>query len=603
MATSLTQFGITWTFDADYTTGQYANGDYYVVAPSGLTITGISPASTIEAVRNKHPSGTVTNSTINGSMVNPVAGVSAVTGFDSGTADYSASYNAARPGGSDLSSGNPLVLAAGSSLVSSKSNSLAWYRPALTDAAILTVVASAPSAGSFRPPYCGTDKTHYWNKSGLDYSILGTRPPPPGTPALADVEAYFARSWIEIGTEQNGRYSHPSNNQPEYGSNMASQLGSGLLMLALDYSDAQKETLYIRLVQYGIDVYGAAVSGGNWSANGGLNMGRKMPMLLAGLALNDSNILAYADKSLHNLFQEDQQTFVVDAAQLLVTPYTADGRPRYVYKENAVTFSGSDVNWTAHGLIAGQPMRFATTGTLPTGIAVNTDYIISATGLATDSFRVASTPSGTPITFTGGSGTHTATMIGVPEWGEKHAFDKSRDGSNWGTYYRDVNFRVTIAHCLMAHMLSAESYWNNDVFFDYHDRMKIMVDPTEFGTFFNNMWVAYRSGAGGGFPSAPTGLSATAFGNRYISLAWTDNASNEDYFLVERKTTGAFSTLGYAAASATAYIDNSIAAGTQYTYRVTAVNGTGSSAATNESSATASQAARSLSNFRLWGVQ
>ena len=45
-ATSVSQFGITWTFDGDYTVGQYANGDNYVVAPSGLTIVDISPAST-----------------------------------------------------------------------------------------------------------------------------------------------------------------------------------------------------------------------------------------------------------------------------------------------------------------------------------------------------------------------------------------------------------------------------------------------------------------------------------------------------------------------------------------------------------------------------
>jgi len=60
-ATSVTQHGITWSFDADYSTGQYANGDYYVVENSpgaGVKVTDI----------------TRTNSAIghDGSMVDPV---------------------------------------------------------------------------------------------------------------------------------------------------------------------------------------------------------------------------------------------------------------------------------------------------------------------------------------------------------------------------------------------------------------------------------------------------------------------------------------------------------------------------------------------------
>src|SRR4051812_40150189 len=33
-ASSLTQYGITWTFDKAYTYGSYATGDYWVVGPS-----------------------------------------------------------------------------------------------------------------------------------------------------------------------------------------------------------------------------------------------------------------------------------------------------------------------------------------------------------------------------------------------------------------------------------------------------------------------------------------------------------------------------------------------------------------------------------------
>lgn len=321
-ATSVARHGITWTFNADYTVGQYANGDYYVVAPSGLTITGISPASTNTAGR-----------IINGSMVNPVAGQFAESGFDTLNLFYDAALNVARPGGNDLSAGNPLVLAAGSSLVSSVSFATS-RRPQLTDAAVLTVVSSAPASGSFRPPYCGTEKTHYWNKTDLNYGLLRNLAAPAFTPTLATQAAAMSRVWIEIDTAHSGRYMHPSNNQPDYGRDLASVSGIAMLLLHLNASEVEKEALLVNLVQYGLDVYGSAVSGGHWVANGGHNVGRKAPMLFAGLILGDSAITAYADKTTHFIFQEDQQAFVVavgDVGKSVDDTYISLGRQRLTY--------------------------------------------------------------------------------------------------------------------------------------------------------------------------------------------------------------------------------------------------------------------------------
>jgi len=41
-ATSISQYGITWTFDKDYPTGQFINGDWWVVGP--VTVASVSPA-------------------------------------------------------------------------------------------------------------------------------------------------------------------------------------------------------------------------------------------------------------------------------------------------------------------------------------------------------------------------------------------------------------------------------------------------------------------------------------------------------------------------------------------------------------------------------
>jgi hypothetical protein len=77
-----------------------------------------------------------------------------------------------------------------------------------------------------------------------------------------------------------------------------------------------------------------------------------------------------------------------------------------------------------------------------------------------------------------------------------------------------------------------------------------------------------------------------------LTLTWTDSATNEDGFKVERKTgsTGAFGQLATLAANATGYVDGSVTAGTTYCYRVRAYNGAGDSAYSNEACATPASA-------------
>src|SRR5574343_356539 len=329
-ATSLTQNGITWTFDADYTTGQFANGDYYVVAPSSLTITDISPASTLSGGR-----------TINGSMVNPTCGVSVAQGFDSAmvATTFTAGLNVARPGGNDLNAGNPLVIAPASSLISTISHTTAGQRPQMTDAAVLTVLSSAPSAGTFRPPYAGTTKT-LWNKSSLDYSILRDLTTLGTAPSFATAEAAISKVWLDIGTQYGySEYGSASNHGPWYGRDRAYLTADAMLLLHSNYSDAQKEMLYVYLVQQGIDTYGVVLSGGFFESNGGMHMGRKAPMIFAGLALSDSNILAWADKAQHNVFHDDLQMFYVaeaDVGKAVIDQYISSGRLRLTYTSQMI---------------------------------------------------------------------------------------------------------------------------------------------------------------------------------------------------------------------------------------------------------------------------
>lgn len=60
-----------------------------------------------------------------------------------------------------------------------------------------------------------------------------------------------------------------------------------------------------------------------------------------------------------------------------------------------------------NNFVAGQPVRFETTGALPTGLTANTVYYVIATGLTTSSFRVSTTSGGAAVNTSGTqSGTH-----------------------------------------------------------------------------------------------------------------------------------------------------------------------------------------------------
>jgi microcystin-dependent protein len=120
-----------------------------------------------------------------------------------------------------------------------------------------------------------------------------------------------------------------------------------------------------------------------------------------------------------------------------------------LYKSAVVTTpiaSPGVVNWTAHGRSVNDPIRFTTTGALPTGLVAGTTYYVISAGLATDSFRLSATPGGAAINFTGAtSGVHTgihapwgigdgSTTFNVPDmrgefprgWDDSRAVDANR---------------------------------------------------------------------------------------------------------------------------------------------------------------------------------
>jgi hypothetical protein len=92
----------------------------------------------------------------------------------------------------------------------------------------------------------------------------------------------------------------------------------------------------------------------------------------------------------------------------------------------------------------------------------------------------------------------------------------------------------------------------------------------------------------GGVPSAPTGLTARAASGTSVELDWTGTADNAAGYLVERSdgTDGAFTPLTTVPAGTTTLVDTGLSTGTDYFYRVRAVNGAGWSDPSPEADAT-----------------
>ena len=87
-------------------------------------------------------------------------------------------------------------------------------------------------------------------------------------------------------------------------------------------------------------------------------------------------------------------------------------------------------------------------------------------------------------------------------------------------------------------------------------------------------------------PAAPQNLSATAVSRSQINLAWTDNASNETGFKIERsKNQNSWSQIATVGANVTTYSNTGLSRNTTYYYRVRAYNAAGNSGYSDTASA------------------
>jgi len=403
-ATSISKDGITWTFSQAVPVGQFVNGDYYVVGP--VTITAIDPAPTTSS---PYENGSVKNlPTANGK-----------SGFDSrlndGT-DESWWFDAT------LRSYPPISLQPGDALVSSISLPTIHSVPEVMRASdmsaspvatvsVLTVLAAAPSADAFRPSYCDRSQTIYHGDSLQRNLLPSLTPPTPsdpnegGTPTLATFEGYYRRPWIDTNPFL---FDAPADYMPSYGQHIAFADSYASLLLMLNFPAANKVNLTNYFVQYGIDLYGCVQAGYGWPAFGGHRSGRKLPIIFAGILLNNDG-MKNVSANYPNKFGEDMQTL-----------YIANLPPAGTYQQ---AWQGATVIYGGH-------------------YGVNADGSLVSPGLYGPYEQLQ--PAQWPL------------LNGTEQLGE--------------SYRRCCTSVSWVGEALTIHIMQAENVWNYPAFFDYVDR-------------------------------------------------------------------------------------------------------------------------------------
>jgi len=442
-ATSVTSNGITWMFQQPVETGTFVTGDPWVIGPVEV----VSITNSVNSPEYTPRRGQ------NGSMVNPLTGGASrqKQGYDDGLGSYDESVNAALPNGMPISAENPLSLPPHSTLVSMTS----WLynsssdaepgtprfnggtkapRPVTRTAGVLTVLDQAPPANAFRPPYAGADKTANFTLADVHWDKLKNLPAPSNTPDVGQLIRKMEKPWVDHVFEYLGAMVHPSEHMPNYGRDMGNIVADASLAVNTTILEDKKRELAMYLIQYGIDCTGIADNGGGWRANGGHGLGRKWPILFAGLLLDNDHMknVGQWDRTFDQgvEFQEDQNYFYVDYAAIELTNSSKwDPDHRNVKRGQADPYTEAD--------------------------------------------------------------------LGMPEWGIRHAYKPQSDNKSMGAVYRDINGGVAPGFALAALIMDGRELWNHEAFFDYCDRYFSHPERLTRGTnalndYVETMWNEYR---------------------------------------------------------------------------------------------------------------
>jgi hypothetical protein len=339
---SLTQYGITWTFDKEMPVGQFITGDFYVVGEARVVMIDPKPLFGKEVTEPELnvSKGVVLESEYadkrarHGSMVNPPK----LSREDTPCAGFDSRLTQGRYDPS-LFAHLPISLRPGDALISSISRrndeisnpGSGWVDPVLASA-VLTCLAAPQPADAFRPSLCDCANSEIYLARNLKRDLLSNLPRLPSMPRTLDRYArVFQRPWQQICDY--GK-SCPLANMPNYGQRINEVEGEATLLLNMDYPPEQKERVIIGLAQVGIDFWGQSRLNYSWIADGAHHQGRKWPIVFAGIMLGDEKMQWPKKLYPKGRFEEDDQT--------AMCPFTYRGK---VYEK---TWTGTKALFVGH---------------------------------------------------------------------------------------------------------------------------------------------------------------------------------------------------------------------------------------------------------------
>jgi len=296
MRDSVSQYGITWTFDSEYPVGRFVTGDWWVVGP--VQILAISPAPTGDR---------------NGTMIDPVGDQA----YDSRAGSYDGAKAVMLPVSVDAGHSVVSSISHGESNCERGGGAVRGYltydggcqRGPIETQAILTVLDEAPPADAFRPAYSAHGPTLH-RAADLCLDRLPDLEAPDTVPDADELLRHLERPWIDHLNSWTMQHGCATMNMYCYGREIGMIVQSISAYLLLD--TPAREELVRRFVQLGIDNWGVLRAGGGWGGDGGHFNARKWPIVFAGGLLGDAEMASPGT----DIGNEDRMTY-----------YGADGTP------------------------------------------------------------------------------------------------------------------------------------------------------------------------------------------------------------------------------------------------------------------------------------
>lgn len=274
-ATSISQGGVTFSWDGARTCGQYADGPCWVLVPSGnLTLNEPTPAQTTDGG----------GKTVNGAEKNPTS-IEQQQAYDQ---NASSSWNASR------AASFPLSVTAGDVVSKARASNWSVERDGVVqEYAALFVVSSIPAANSFSPAVYSwfgrttkdasvVDVAAWVSANCPSYDTSGHSAIPPYSQIIAQIQEFNPIFGACDVNSYEKLFPYNSSSPFHYGRKFAAVYGAAALaLISSSFTTAQKEAIVTKLISTGKQWYDVLMGGGyTVPADGGHFQFHLVPMAI-----------------------------------------------------------------------------------------------------------------------------------------------------------------------------------------------------------------------------------------------------------------------------------------------------------------------------------